>query len=121
MRSLVCVFALLISTVAAAKAASPVAAVQSEDIRVLGRLNVNCATREQLMTVPGLDRPMVDSILQLRQKGPISDLGTLTLPADAADHLKTDGESDYRRIRRLPLQVLDSVKTAGESVQTASR
>jgi hypothetical protein len=116
-----CVFALLISTVAAAKAASPVAAVQNEDIRVLGKLNVNCATREQLMTVPGLDRTLVDSILQLRQKGPISDLQTLTLPADASDHLKTDGESDYRRIRRLPLQVLDSVKSAGESVQTASR
>src|SRR5256885_3686944 len=114
MRNLVCVFALLISSVAAAKAASPVAAVQNEDIRVLGKLNINCATREQLMTVPGLDRAAVDAILQARGKGPISDLQSLTLPADAIEHLKTNGDSDYRRIRRLPLQVLDTVKTAGE-------
>jgi hypothetical protein len=98
--------------VAAAKAASPVAIDQKEDIRVLGRLNVNCASREQLMTVPGLDAATVDSILQHRQKGPIADLGVLPLPGEAAEHLKTDGESDYRRIRRLPLRVLDIVKTA---------
>jgi hypothetical protein len=112
MRSLVCAITLLTASVAAAKAATPVAAVQNEDIRVLGRLNVNCATRDQLLTVPGLDRAGVDAILELRENGPISDLQTLTLPPDAAEHLKTDGESDYRRIRRLPLQVLDTVKTA---------
>jgi len=112
MRSLVCGIALLMSGVASAKAAAPVAAVQSEDIRVLGRLNVNQATREQLLTVPGLDTTSVEAILQTRAKGPISNLGTLTLPADAVEHLKTDGDSDYRRIRRLPLQVLDVVKTA---------
>jgi hypothetical protein len=121
MRSLVCVFALLTSSVAAAKAASPVAAVQNEDIRVLGRLNVNQATREQLLTVPGLDKASVDTILEARQKGPISDFQPLALPAGALEHLKTDGDSDYRRIRRLPLQVLDSVKTASGDVKTASR
>src|SRR5947209_2906931 len=121
MRNLMCVFALLTSSVAAAKPASPVAAVQNEDIRVLGKLNVNCATREQLMTVPGLDRSAVEAILQARLKGPISDLPSMALPADAVEHLKTDGESDYRRIRRLPLQVLDTVKTAGEAPRTASR
>jgi hypothetical protein len=97
---------------AAAKAASPVAAVQNEDIRVLGRLNVNSATREQLLTVPGLDPATVDAILKQRQQAPISDLSGLPLPADAVDHLKTGGDSDYRRIRRLPLQVLDTVQTA---------
>ena len=107
-----CVITLLVSSVAAAKAATPVAAVQNEDIRVLGRLNVNSATREQLLTVPGLDAAAVDALLQQRKLGPISDLGALTLPAEAIDHLKTGGEPDYRRIRRLPLQVLDSVKTA---------
>jgi hypothetical protein len=112
MRSLVCGIALLVSSVAAAKAAPAVAAVQSEDIRVLGKLNINQATREQLLTVPGLDAASVDAILQQRAKAPISDLGALTLPAEAVDHLKTDGDSDYRRIRRLPLQVLDTVKTA---------
>ena len=112
MRSLMCGIALLISSVAAAKVATPVAAVQNEDIRVLGRLNINSATREQLLTVPGLDGASVDAILKRRQLAPISNLGTLTLPADAIDHLKIDGDSDYRRIRRLPLQVLDTVQTA---------
>jgi hypothetical protein len=112
MRSLMCAITLLISNVAAAKAATPVAAVQNEDIRVLGRLNVNVATREQLLTVPGLDAASVDAILKQRQAAPISNLGALTLPAEATEHLKTDGDSDYRRIRRLPLQVLDTVKTA---------
>lgn len=112
MRSLVCVIALLASSVAAAKAAAPVAAVQNEDIRVLGKLNINQATREQLLTVPGLDPAAVDAILHERAKAPISNLSALPLPPDATEHLKTDGDSDYRRIRRLPLQVLDSVKTA---------
>jgi hypothetical protein len=112
MRSLMCGIALLISNVAAAKAATPVAAVQNEDIRVLGRLNVNVATREQLLTVPGLDAVTVDALLQQRKRAPISDLGALSLPVEAIEHLKIDGEPDYRRIRRLPLQVLDVVQTA---------
>ena len=112
MRILMCGIALLISSVAAAKAATPVATVQSEDIRVLGRLNVNSATREQLLTVPGLDAGTVDAILKQRQAAPISSLSALPLPPEAIDHLKTDGDSDYRRIRRLPLQVLDTVQTA---------
>jgi hypothetical protein len=107
-----CVITLLVSNVAAAKAATAVAAVQNEDIRVLGRLNVNNATREQLLTVPGLDAASVDTILKQRLTAPISNLGALPLPAEAVEHLKTDGDSDYRRIRRLPLQVLDTVKTA---------
>ncbi|MGZ3439220.1 MAG: hypothetical protein ACXVDD_06880 [Polyangia bacterium] len=79
---------------------------------MLGRLNVNLATREQLLTVPGLDAAAVDALLQQRKAGPISNLGALSLPSEAVEHLKTDGEPDYRRIRRLPLQVLDVVKTA---------
>ncbi|HWE29049.1 MAG TPA: hypothetical protein VHB97_13670 [Polyangia bacterium] len=112
MRTLTCVITLLISNMAAAKAASPVAAVQNEDIRVLGRLNINSATREQLLTVPGLDAGTVDAIIKQRQTAPISNLSALPLPPEATEHLKTDGDSDYRRIRRLPLEVLDSVKTA---------
>ena len=110
--NLVLGFSLAFSSVAAAKAATPVAAAQKEDIRVLGKLNINVATREQLLTVPGLDTATVDAILTQRQKAPISDLSTLTLPPEAIDHLKTGGDSDYRRIRRLPLQVLDTVQTA---------
>jgi DNA uptake protein ComE-like DNA-binding protein len=107
-----CAFTLLISHVAAAKAATPVAAVQSEDIRVLGRLNVNVATREQLLTVPGIDPAVVDQILKERQAAPISNLSALSLSPETVEHLKTNGDSDYRRIRRLPLQVLDTVQTA---------
>ena len=112
MRNLVFGFTLLLSGVAAAKAATPVAIDQKEDIRVLGKLNVNQASRDQLLTVPGLDPALVDTILQQRQRAPISDLSTLPLPAEAREHLKTGGDSDYRRIRRLPLQVLDTVQTA---------
>ena len=112
MRSLMCGIALLISSLAAAKAASPVATVQNEDIHVLGRLNVNSATREQLLTVPGLDPADVDALLQRRQLSPIADLGALALPREATEFLKTNGEPNYRRLRRLPLQVLETVKTA---------
>ena len=77
-----------------------------------GASTSTCATREQLLTVPGLDPAAVDAILQQRQQRPISNLGALPLPREAAEHLKTDGDSDYRRIRRLPLQVLDTVQTA---------
>lgn len=112
MRNLVLGITLVLSSMAAAKAATPVAADQKEDIHVLGKLNVNFATRDQLLTVPGLDAVAVDAILQQRAKGPISSLTALPLPADASEHLKTDGDSDYRRIRRLPLQVLDTVQTA---------
>ena len=112
MRSLMCGIALLVSSVAAAKAATPVATVQSDDIRVLGRLNVNSATREQLLTVPGLDLAAVVCFLLLCLEAPISNLSALPLPPEAVDHLKTNGDSDYRRIRRLPLQVLDTVQTA---------
>ncbi len=79
---------------------------------MLGRLNVNTATREQLLTVPGIDPSIVDAILKQRQLAPISNLGELQLTPETVDHLKTNGDSDYRRIRRLPLQVLDTVQTA---------
>ena len=112
MRNLVFGFTLLFSGVAAAKAASPVAAVQNEDIRVLGKLNVNTATREQLLTVPGLDATSVDALVEQRARIPITNLPALQLSPDALEHLKTTGDSDYRRIRRLPLQVLHTVQTA---------
>jgi len=112
MRNLVFGIVVLLSSVVAAKAAAPVAVAQKEDIRVLGRLNVNCATREQLLTVPGIDTTTVDAMLQQRHGGPILDLTPFSLPAEAAEHLKTEGESDYRRIRRLPLKVLQFIKTA---------
>ena len=67
--------------------------------------------------MPGLDVEAVEQIVSQRQKAPIGDLSALPLPPTAVEHLKTDGSSDYRRIRRLPLQVLGSVVSAS----TASR
>jgi hypothetical protein len=103
---------MIFSAMATAKAATPVAADQKEDIRVLGKLNVNEASREQLLTVPGLNEQAVDAILSQRQKGAILDLATIPITPDALPHLKTSGPSDYRRIRQLPLQVLELVRTA---------
>jgi len=99
---------------AGAKHVSSQVTDQNQDIRVLGQLNVNAASRDALLTVPGMQASMVDAILQARQKAPIGDLNSLTvpIPADTASHLKTDGASDYRRIRRLPLQVIDHIRTA---------
>jgi hypothetical protein len=109
MHTLILAFALIVSPAADAKMATAVAAEQKEDIRVLGRLNVNSATREQLLSVPGLERQVVDAIVSARDKAPIADLSTLPIAPDAAQHLKTDGDSDYRRIRVLPLQTVTAL------------
>jgi hypothetical protein len=112
MQTLVIGIALFLSTVASAKAATSVAIDQKEDIRVLGKLNVNNASKAELLTVPGVDEQVAEQIVEQRTKAPIGDLSTLPLPPSAAEHLKTDGDSDYRRIRRLPLQVLGSIVSA---------
>jgi hypothetical protein len=117
MQTLVIGIALVFSTLASATAATSVAIDQKEDIRVLGKLNINDASRDELLSVPGLDAQVVDEIVSERVKAPIGDLATLPLPPDAVQHLKIDGSSDFRRIRRLPLQVLESVV----SPSTASR
>ena len=106
MRNLVLMSTLLLSGVAAAQATTPLATDQKEDIRVLGRLNVNEASREQLLTVPGLDPAAVDALLAQRRKAPLDDTALVVLPIEAMSHLKADGSSDYRRIKLLPLQVL---------------
>jgi DNA uptake protein ComE-like DNA-binding protein len=93
---------------AAAKETSPltveVVSVAPDEVRTLGRVNVNSATRDQLVAVPGLDAERVDVILRERAKAPIHDLGSLHLMSEEAlSHLKTQGSSDLRRIRQLPL------------------
>lgn len=90
--------------------ASPATAVASggviePQIRVIGRLNVNTASREQLLQVPGLDPGRVDALIAAR---PLRDLATQDLPAVAASHLKTDGESTFTRIQKGPLVRLDA-------------
>jgi hypothetical protein len=106
MRNLVLMTTMVLSSVAAAEAATPVAIDQKEDIRVLGRLNVNKASRDQLLTVPGLEPAVVDMLLSQRRRAPLDESALVTVPAEAASHLKAGGPSDYRRIRPLPLQVL---------------
>jgi hypothetical protein len=120
MQTILIAMSLLLSGVADAKAATSLAADQKEDIRVLGRLNVNQATREQLLTVPGLDAQLVDAIVSARKKAPIADLAVLSIAPEAAEHLKTGGESDYRRIRVLPLQVVVA-PAATATASTAKR
>jgi DNA uptake protein ComE-like DNA-binding protein len=117
MKTLLLAFAIQCPLAAHAKesAAQPVAqpaavvpAVVEDSIRTLGRLNVNTATREQLLTVPGLDAATVDDLLRERSRSPIVDLAALRqLSDEALTHLKTSGASDIRRIRQLPLVRLD--------------
>jgi hypothetical protein len=108
MRIFLFVTAMLFSGAAMANAPTPaVAEPAAQDIRVLGKLNVNDATREQLLGVPGLDTAHVDAIVAQRKAGAIVDLAPLGLAPAALAHLKTDGPSDYRRIRPLPLQVVN--------------
>jgi hypothetical protein len=108
-RNLILSFSLLFSFGAQAKEASPAAAgvVASDQpgyIRVLGRLNVNTASRAQLELVPGLDSSKIDALLQVR---PIRDLEKLELPEDALVHLKLDGDSNLYRVRQNPLRRVD--------------
>jgi predicted DNA-binding helix-hairpin-helix protein len=114
MRTFVLAALLFLPALAGAKNVSPSASEPVDEIRVLGRLNVNAATRDALLAVPGMEATMVDAILEARQHAPIDDLSRLAVPvpAETATHLKTDGTSDFRRIRQLPLQVVDRIRTA---------
>jgi hypothetical protein len=96
---------LLLPLAATAKEAAPLAADQNQDIHVLGRLNVNTATREQLLRVPGLDATAVDVLLTSRARAAITELPPL--PDEARAHLKTEGTSTLYRIRQNPLHRLD--------------
>src|SRR3954451_7822945 len=101
-------FFLILSLPAAAKEAAPVAiSDQTSYIRVLGRLNVNTATRAQLEQLPDLDSAKIDAILRARSQAPISDLSSLALPEETENHLKTDGDSNLYRIRQNPLRRVD--------------
>src|SRR4051794_8583106 len=75
------------------------AGVEGPQLRVVGRLNVNLATREQLLWVPGLDAQSVEAILEARLAAPITDLDTIpNLSDEARTHLKTEGESNFLRL-----------------------
>jgi DNA uptake protein ComE-like DNA-binding protein len=75
----------------------------------VGRLNVNTASRDQLLRVPGLDGSLVEAILEARVESPIADLDEVAgLPDQARVHLKLDGDSNFTRILKNPLQTLAS-------------
>jgi hypothetical protein len=104
------VFATLAPAFASAKESallSSGSAIQArEDIRVLGRLNVNLASREEMLSIPGMDATTVDAILAARAQGALNSLAPFNLPVEVMSRLSVEGASTLRRIRVLPLEVL---------------
>ena len=90
-------------------------APQKEDIRILGRLNANVATREELLQIPGMDAAKVDEILGARAQGTLSSLERFGLSPDVLSRLSLEGSSTLRRIRVLPLE------TFAQSPKSATR
>jgi hypothetical protein len=112
MRTVILAIALLAGPVASAKEATALAADPIQDIHVLGRLNVNRASREQLLRVPGVDAALADALIARQKDAPLVSLDGFGLPEAALAHLKVDGESNFCRIVQLPLQRLDAPSTA---------
>jgi DNA uptake protein ComE-like DNA-binding protein len=77
--------------------------VASPQIRTVGRLNINTASRDQLLKVPGLEASHVDAIIVARDAQEVTDLNTLSLPEASKAHLKTEGDSNFYRIQQNPL------------------
>ena len=86
-----------------------------EDIRILGRLNANVATREELLQIPGMEAAKVDAMLDARAQGALSSLDRFGLTPDVLSRLSLDGCSTLRRIRVLPLE------TFAQSPKSATR
>lgn len=84
--------------------AGALAAVQKQDIHLLGRLNINTARREELLAIPSLTEQLVDQLLEARSRGPLTSLASFQLPSEAAARLSLSGASTLRRIRPLPLE-----------------
>ena len=76
-------------------------------MRVLGRLNVNRATAEELRKIPAMDASTVELILKTRAQAPFKSLDALAeIKQEVRRHLKVEGDSDLRIIRPLPLVVI---------------
>jgi hypothetical protein len=93
--------------------ATPVAAdgVIAPQLKVVGRLNVNTASRDDLKKVPGLDATTLEYIVEIRLTEKITDLDTIpNLSDEAHAHLKVIGESNFTRILQNPLQTLTASK-----------
>ena len=78
-----------------------------EEIHYLGKINVNDAPAEELEHVPGLSKADVERIMSARESGPIVNLKSLRLQPRAVKYLRTEGASDFARIRKLPLQLIE--------------
>jgi len=110
----------LLSLPAAAKPAStlampatPVAGdgVVAPQLKVVGRLNVNTASSDDLKKVPGLDAATLEWILEARITAPITDLDTIPdLTDEARAHLKATGDSNFFRILQNPLRSLAATR-----------
>ena len=77
--------------------------VNTPQIRTVGRLNVNLASREQLAKIPGLEPAAIEALLLARTQGELTDLSALNLPDESLAHLKTEGESNFYRLQQNPL------------------
>jgi Helix-hairpin-helix motif len=82
------------------------------EIHYLGKVNVNAAAADELEHIPGLTKAVIERIVQAREKAPITSLKSLKLPARAEKYLRTDGDSDFARIRKHPLQAIDGAAGA---------
>ena len=107
MRHLALLFVLSMTSAAwaAGSEAPAVTTVHKDDTRLLGRLNANLATREELAQIPSLESADIERIVEARARGPLSSLAHLGLPEDACARLVVSGPSTLRRIRQLPLEV----------------
>ena len=101
--------ALVLSMSSAVWAADPegtaATTVHNDDTRVIGRLNVNAASRDDLLQLPSIDAAAADRILAARSHGKLTTLSHLELSDEACNRLVVEGPSTLRRIRQLPLEV----------------
>jgi helix-hairpin-helix protein len=101
----VCVLTLVMPAAASAQRSSQ--PQPQEEIHYLGKVNINEAPADELERVPGLSKADVERIVAAREAGPISNLKPLKLPAKALKYLRTEGASDFARIKKLPLQAIE--------------
>lgn len=110
---MVCMLTMAFSAVAHAQhSAQAQPQPQADEIHYLGKINVNEAPADELDRVPGLTKADVERILQERKAGPIVNLKVLRLPVRAAKYLRTEGASDFARIKKLPLQLIEGALPA---------
>jgi general secretion pathway protein K len=67
-----------------------------------GRININSAPKEVLMSIPGITPELADAIIEKRKDAEIKDLGEIVLPQEALNYLTIDeGSSNAFTINSL--------------------